>query len=72
MKEVNADIMNFGLFHLMQKRDPALTPAEVYQHLRDRVRLAEDIGMTHSWVARRSTLLPLGRRDGQFKTRKER
>ena len=51
MKEVNADIMNFGLFHLMQKRDPALTPAEVYQHLRDRVRLAEDIGMTHSWVA---------------------
>lgn len=43
--------MNFGLFHLMQKRDPALTPAQVYQHLRERVQVGEDIGMTHSWVA---------------------
>lgn len=43
--------MNFGLFHLMQKRAPSQTPAGVYRELRERVRLAEDIGMTHSWVA---------------------
>ena len=43
--------MHFGLFHLMQKREPALTSAEVYRDLVDRVRLAEDIGMTHSWIA---------------------
>ena len=43
--------MHFGLFHLMQKREPALTSAEVYGDLVDRVRLAEDIGMTHSWIA---------------------
>ncbi|MFO0997831.1 MAG: LLM class flavin-dependent oxidoreductase [Alphaproteobacteria bacterium] len=43
--------MKFGLFHLTQKRDPALTPKQVYQDLLDRVRLAEDIGMEHSWVA---------------------
>ena len=35
----------------MQKRDPGRTPAGVYQDLRERVRLAEDIGMTHSWIA---------------------
>jgi alkanesulfonate monooxygenase SsuD/methylene tetrahydromethanopterin reductase-like flavin-dependent oxidoreductase (luciferase family) len=44
-------VMHFGLFHLMQKRDPALTSADVYHDLLDRVRLAEDIGMTHSWIA---------------------
>lgn len=43
--------MNFGLFHLMQKRDPAQTPVGVYRELSDRVRLAEDIGMSHSWIA---------------------
>lgn len=43
--------MNFGLFHLVQKRDPMLTPAGVYRDLSERVRLAEDIGMTHSWIA---------------------
>ena len=43
--------MHFGLFHLMQKREPALTSAEVYRDLVDRVRPAEDIGMTHSWIA---------------------
>ena len=43
--------MKFGLFHLMQKRDSSLTPADVYRHLSERVRVAEDIGMTHSWIA---------------------
>jgi len=43
--------MKFGLFHLMQKRDPALTPRQVYRDLLERVRLAEDMGMERSWVA---------------------
>jgi alkanesulfonate monooxygenase SsuD/methylene tetrahydromethanopterin reductase-like flavin-dependent oxidoreductase (luciferase family) len=44
-------LMRFGLFHLMQKRDPTLAPARVYADLLERVRLAEDMGLTHSWLA---------------------
>lgn len=43
--------MKFGLFNLMQKRDPNAHPKDTYGALLDRVRLAEDIGMERCWIA---------------------
>jgi alkanesulfonate monooxygenase SsuD/methylene tetrahydromethanopterin reductase-like flavin-dependent oxidoreductase (luciferase family) len=43
--------MKFGLFNLMQKRDPSLAPKQVFTDLLERVKLAEDLDMERSWLA---------------------
>jgi alkanesulfonate monooxygenase SsuD/methylene tetrahydromethanopterin reductase-like flavin-dependent oxidoreductase (luciferase family) len=40
-----------GFFNLTQKRAPDLTSADVYHDVRERVCLAEELGMTHAWFA---------------------
>ena len=41
--------MQIGLFNLLTKRDPAKATREVYQEMRDQVRLAEDTGFDAAW-----------------------
>lgn len=41
--------MQIGLFNLLTKRDPAKASREIYQEMRDQVRLAEDTGFDTAW-----------------------
>ena len=41
--------MQIGLFNLLTKRDPAKASREIYQEMRDQVRLAEDAGFDAAW-----------------------
>ena len=41
--------MQIGLFNLLTKRDPAKASREIYQEMRDQVRLAEDTGFDVAW-----------------------
>ena len=43
--------MQFGIFNLMQRRDPAESQQQVFQHVIDSVKLAEDIGFEIAWFA---------------------
>jgi len=41
--------MKLGVFNLMQKRDPAKPPGEVFSEMMEQVRLAEDLGFDVAW-----------------------
>ena len=43
--------MEFGLFNLMQSRDPKVAPEPLYAHTLDMVRAAEDGGFAMAWFA---------------------
>lgn len=43
--------MHFGLFNLMQMRDPATRPEDVYAHTLNMVKLADQAGFEMAWFA---------------------